>query len=115
VPRRRTPDPLAVLVGARIRALRKEQGLTLEKLAYESELGSKGYLSDIESGRALPTLRTLKVLADHLGLELLDLLTFPGESARQDLVDRSRSASPEQIRRWTEQLPGAKRPGSRRS
>ena len=115
MPRRRTPDPLAVLVGARIRTLRKEQGLTLEKLAYESELGSKGYLSDIESGRALPTLRTLKVLADHLGLELLDLVTFPEGGERSALVDRTRSASAEQIRRCMDQLPAApRRTGSRR-
>jgi len=47
MPRRTTPDPIALAVGARIRQLRREQGLTLEKLAYESDLGSKGYLSDI--------------------------------------------------------------------
>ncbi|QQR42264.1 helix-turn-helix domain-containing protein [Myxococcus xanthus] len=65
--RRRTPDPLAKTVGARIRQLREESGLTMEKLAYESDLGSKGHLSDIEKGLARPPLRTLKVLADHLG------------------------------------------------
>ncbi len=87
----------------------------MEKLAYESELGSKGYLSDIERGLALPSLRTLKVLADHLGLELLDLLTFPDQSARQALVDRSRSASPEQVRRWTDQLSAGRRSAPRRN
>jgi transcriptional regulator with XRE-family HTH domain len=51
-------------VGLRVQQLRKEAGLTIEALAYESELGSKGYLSDIERGLALPTLRTLKILAD---------------------------------------------------
>src|SRR5688572_21707928 len=34
MPRRGTPDPLAQAVGARIRQLRQEAGLTIEKLAY---------------------------------------------------------------------------------
>ena len=48
MPRRREPDPLAQAVGQRIRQLRQEAGLTMEKLAFESELGSKGHLSNIE-------------------------------------------------------------------
>src|SRR5437773_12286253 len=75
VPRRKVADPLARRVGDRIRSLRKAAGLTGEKLAFESELGSKGHLSDIENGLARPTIRTLKVLADRLGVVLLDLVT----------------------------------------
>lgn len=99
MPRRRTPDPLAKTVGARIRQLREESGLTMEKLAYESDLGSKGYLSDIEKGLARPTLRTLKVLADHLGVLPLDLLTFPEDDERQRLVDCIRTMSSAEIKK----------------
>jgi transcriptional regulator with XRE-family HTH domain len=91
VPRRKTPDPLAERIGARIRALRKEAGLTLEKLAYESEVGSKGFLSDVEAGLARPTVETLNAIADRLEVDLLDLVTFPSESERQRLVDRTRA------------------------
>jgi transcriptional regulator with XRE-family HTH domain len=94
MPRRNSPDELALIVGRRIRQLRKEAGLTLEKLAYESELGSKGHLSDIEQGRVRPNIRTLSVLADRLGLLLLDLLTFPEQDERQALIDRTRKLSP---------------------
>jgi len=104
MPRRRTPDPLAQAVGQRIRALREEAGLTLEKLAFESELGSKGHLSDIEKGLTRPTIHTLKVLADRLGVLLLDLVTFPANDDRQKLVDRSRAASSHQLREATRAL-----------
>ena len=66
MPRRSTPDPLAERIGARIRVLRNEAGLTLEKLAYESEVGSKGFLSDVEKGLARPTVETLQAIADRL-------------------------------------------------
>lgn len=91
VPRRSTPDPLAKRIGARIRSLRKEAGLTLEKLAYESDLGSKGFLSDIETGLARPTVETLRAIAERLDVDLLDHVTFPGDSDRQRLVDRTRA------------------------
>jgi transcriptional regulator with XRE-family HTH domain len=76
VPRRATPDPLAKRIGARIRTLRKEAGLTLEKLAYESDVGSKGFLSDVEAGLARPTVETLSTIAERLEVDLLDLVTF---------------------------------------
>lgn len=63
----------------------------MEKLAFESELGSKGHLSNIERGLARPTVQTLQVLADRLGVLLLDLVTFPERDERQRLVDRTRS------------------------
>ena len=45
-----------------VRALREEQGLTLEKLAYGCDF-SKGQLSTIEKGLAVPTAST----APHFG------------------------------------------------
>jgi transcriptional regulator with XRE-family HTH domain len=104
MPRRSVADPLAKAVGRRIRQLRREAGLTLEKLAYEIELGSKGYLSDIEHGLAMPSLATLKVVADRLEIDLLDLLTFPRRNARHRLVDCTRRASKEEILRVAEDL-----------
>jgi transcriptional regulator with XRE-family HTH domain len=99
MPRRRRPDALSAAIGKRIRDLRLEQGLTAEKLAYESDLGSKGYLSDIENGLARPTTTTLKIIADHLGVALLDLLTFPSADDRQQLIDQTRHLSSSEIRR----------------
>ncbi len=99
MPRRKTPDPLAKRIGARIRVLRKEAGLTLEKLAYESEVGSKGFLSDVEKGLARPSVETLQSIADRLEVALLDIVTFPEHDDRQRLVDRTRRLSKGTVRK----------------
>ena len=110
MPRRSTPDPLAERIGARIRELREEQGLTLEKLAYESEVGSKGFLSDVERGLARPTVETLSAIAARLEVKLLDLVTFTDEDERALLVDRTRRLTKGAIRRLLrETAPAAKR------
>ncbi len=109
MPRRRRPDPLAEAVGLRIRQLREEAGITQEKLAYESDLGSKGYLSDIEHGLALPSLARLQVLAERLGLPLLDLVTFPERDDRQALVDRTRALPRGALRKLLREISRARR------
>jgi transcriptional regulator with XRE-family HTH domain len=99
MPRRLKPDPLALAVGQRIRALRVAAKLTLEKLAFESELGSKGHLSSLEKGLVMPTVQTLKVLADRLGVLVLDLVTFPEDDDRSNLIDRTRELTKGSVRR----------------
>ncbi|HLB59898.1 MAG TPA: helix-turn-helix transcriptional regulator [Bdellovibrionota bacterium] len=54
--------------------IRKEKGYTQERLAYESDM-SKGHLSEIESGRKSPTVRTLEKIAETLEVPL-SKLTF---------------------------------------
>ena len=91
MPRRETPDSLSFAVGERIRALRTAGGMTIEQLARESETGSKGHLSNIERGLVGPNIYTLKQVADGLGVEPLDLLTFPKRSVRERLIDLTRN------------------------
>jgi len=105
MPRRSTPDPTARAVGQRIRELRLERRLTAERLAYESELGSKGFLSDIEQGRARPSIGTLQVIADYLEVFLVDLFTFPEHSERERLIDRTRWLTPGAIRKLLREMP----------
>jgi len=59
----------------RLKQLREERGLTLEKLAYENGL-AKGNLSEIEKGKVDPKLSTLGRIAEGLGISLKDLITF---------------------------------------
>lgn len=99
MPRRQTPDPLALRIGQRIRNLRQQAGLSLEKLAYESELGSKGHLSDLERGLTRPTITTLQAVADRLGVALLDLVSFPEDGARERLVEALRAVPDPEIDR----------------
>jgi transcriptional regulator with XRE-family HTH domain len=84
---------LARLLGARIAALRSEIGLTQERLAWEAEIESKGYMSRIESGQRLPSIEVLERIARCLGVEVRDLFIFPDASE----ADRAM----EQIRRGT--------------
>lgn len=104
MPRRDDPDPLSAAIGQRIRTLREARGWNLERVAFESGLASKGHLSDIEHGRVVPTVATLRTLAEHFGVEVLDLVTFPERGGRHQLIDRSREASTEQIARWLAEL-----------
>jgi transcriptional regulator with XRE-family HTH domain len=97
-------------VGQRIRQLREEQGLTLEKLAFESELGSKGHLSNLERGLVMPTVATLKVLADHLGVLVADLVTFPEDGPRQALIEATRTMTAGTIRKLLKEAGGRKKP-----
>jgi len=108
MPRLKRPDPLSLAIGQRIRALREQAGLTIEKLAYESELGSKGHLSSLERGLVRPTVHTLQSLADRLGVALLDLVCFPEQDARQALVDHTRELGPGSIRRLLRDVSPAK-------
>jgi transcriptional regulator with XRE-family HTH domain len=114
MPRRKSPDQDAAFVGRRIRTLREEIGLTLEKLAYESDLGSKGHLSDIEKGLVIPTVKTLKVLADRLGVLPLDLLTNPDSDLRQNLIDRTRGLTNGTLRTLLRQFPTSKNAAANR-
>lgn len=94
--RRQTPDPLASKIGERVRALRQELGLTAEKLAYSCDF-SKGQLSTIEKGLAVPTATTLRTLAEGLEVLPLDLLTFPEDSPREKVVELTRKLSKKEL------------------
>ncbi|GBR77310.1 helix-turn-helix XRE-family transcriptional regulators [Candidatus Termititenax persephonae] len=63
------------LLAHKIKKMRKQRSLTLEKLAYENDI-SKGNLSDIENCRRSPSLATLVKIANGLGCKVRDLLTF---------------------------------------
>jgi transcriptional regulator with XRE-family HTH domain len=99
VPRRHDPHPLALAIGSRVRVLRQQRSLTAERLAYESDLNSKGYLSDIEHGLALPSLETLHKLAEVLEVEIVDLLTTPEDHPRHALIERTRGLDAPMLRR----------------
>jgi transcriptional regulator with XRE-family HTH domain len=88
-------DDLGRLVGERLRAARRERGLSVGGLAEAAGVG-KGSLSEIENGARNPTLSTLYSLAGALSMPLATLLAeqpgttvaSPGIQAR--LVDVSR-------------------------
>lgn len=89
--RRRRP-----LVGARIRALRAERGLTLSQVGATADL-NVGYLSQVETDKASPSLETLAALADALEVPITWLLV---DAAPKPRVVRAGA------RRGQEETPG---------
>ena len=63
------------LLGKRIKELRKEAGLTQEKLAELIDIETTS-LSGIESGRHFPSLPTIEKIANKLNVELKILFDF---------------------------------------
>lgn len=59
-------------LGLRIRSLRKERGLTQIELAYRCNMEPSN-LNRIEAGRTNPTVRSLTLVANGLGLKLINL------------------------------------------
>ncbi len=80
-----------VQVGARIRALRKQRGLTIRALATRCQI-SPNTLSLIENERTSPSIRTLGQLAQGLGENIVTLLA--PESAEQSVFFQKRGERP---------------------
>jgi ribosome-binding protein aMBF1 (putative translation factor) len=68
--------PLANRIGDAIRILRKERRISQEQLAI-SVGTARSYLSRIERGVSVPTLKSLQRIASALGIELTELLIHP--------------------------------------
>jgi len=68
------------LVGINIKRLREEQGMTLRVMAKKLNV-SASFLSQVESGKASPSLSTLKSISDCLSTTIGDLI---GETRKKD-------------------------------
>lgn len=97
MPRRPATRTLARRVGARIRAVRLETDITQEQLAWSCNL-AKAYLSQVESGKRLPSLSALAVIAKRLKVEPADLLMVDLKDHRMRLADSLRRDDDEQSR-----------------
>jgi transcriptional regulator with XRE-family HTH domain len=70
-----------IRVGARIRQLRRQRGVTQGELVRRSGLQAS-YLSKVENGVVLPGLVNLDRIARALGVSLADLVTAPPRKKR---------------------------------
>jgi transcriptional regulator with XRE-family HTH domain len=80
-----TSDTLAAM-GARIRELRSQEGLTLQTLGERTGL-SPSMLSLVERGQTSPSIGTLVVICSALGIHMSDLLATQDQSG--GLVSRA--------------------------
>jgi transcriptional regulator with XRE-family HTH domain len=60
-------------VGSKVRALRKKRGWSQDVFADRSGL-HRAHVGSIERGESNVTLQTLKILADTLGVRIVDLV-----------------------------------------
>ena len=63
-------------VGDEVRLARAKRGLSQEKLAEKSGISTQ-HLGFIEQGRREPQLKTLRKIADALGVRVKDLGNYP--------------------------------------
>ena len=64
---------MVATLGATLRRIRKSVGITLDAAARQADV-TKGYLSKVETGQALPSTQVLVRLADVFGVPISDLL-----------------------------------------
>lgn len=88
-------DEFLTRVGARIRALRQEQGLTVQQLAVRAGI-SRRSMTQIEHGQANPSLVTVTRIARQLGTESTELLAEGPTSTPIQVTDAA-----DQVLVWT--------------
>jgi len=91
------------VIGQRIRQLREQADLGLEELAHAADF-SKGHLSNLERGYVMPTVATLRVLADALEVLVADLVIDPEGSDRERVINLTRSVPKGTIKRLAKDL-----------
>ena len=77
---------IKVLIGSRIKELRKTRGLSQERLSERAEI-TPNYLSRVERGTENPTLDTLIKLTDALGVEMWEVFDFGHITSRKNLKE----------------------------
>lgn len=94
------------LLGKRLASIRKEQKITQERLAEMTDLANN-YISNIETGRSIPSLETLVKLCESLKITPNDLLlgtvqTAEDYQAHETLADYAKCTARE--RRMVQQF-----------
>lgn len=76
-----------------LKRIREAKGLTQSRLSEKSGV-AQSFISDVEAGRAEPTLRTLRRLADALGISVAQLIANGGDELNDNAADgRERRAA----------------------
>jgi len=79
-----------ILLGKRIRMLRRINDLSQEQLAEKAKMSGK-YVGEIERGQANITIEILEKISTALDVELSDLFDFEHEISRQELIPQINS------------------------
>ena len=95
-------DNVRVLVGERIRNLRKERGWSQEELGEKADLHHT-YVGAVERGEKNASIDTLDKIADALGIEMVDLFTLTKgqmnvDKLRAYIIEEVKESSPELLK-----------------
>jgi transcriptional regulator with XRE-family HTH domain len=112
----RRDDVLALRVGSRINAARRDRGLTQAELAEEVGIDARS-LQRIEGGRTTPSLKRLFAIADVLRVSpgaLLDDVAVPRKRARNTAAARDAPRTTDEpnaslLRVWARLAPARRR------
>ena len=92
---------LKKMIGSRIQKIRKQKGLTQDRLAEDINISSK-YLSSIERGKENPTLNTIIQLSESLDVDLDKIFELvhldDPEISRKRIISLIDKAEPEQLK-----------------
>ena len=83
-----TNDNFAILLGKRIRELRKAKGISQLDLAFDMDM-SMNTISYIELGKISPKIDTLQKIAEKLDISMVELFEF-SEIQAQDKITRKK-------------------------
>ena len=97
MPRRAASGALARSLGNRIRMLREAKSITQETLAWDCGF-AKGFLSQVEAGKCVPSLAALAVLAKRLGVDPIELLATDPRKPLHQLVQSVRAGDVDAVR-----------------
>lgn len=84
--------PTDELIGKRIQEIRIRRGITQEQLADRIHI-SKSSISEWEACKRVPQMKTLRKIAEALGVDVWEIIGFndvsidPVQQAREDLAD----------------------------
>jgi len=95
-------DNIRVLVGERIRNLRKERGWSQEELGEKADLHHT-YVGAVERGEKNASIDTLDKIADALGIEMVDLFTLAKgkinvDKLRAYIIEEVKESSPAMLK-----------------
>ena len=95
-------DNVRVLVGERIRNLRKERGWSQEELGEKADLHHT-YVGAVERGEKNASIDTLDKIADARGIEMVDLFTLAKgkinvDKLRAYIIEEVKESSPAMLK-----------------
>lgn len=82
-------EDVFIQISNRIRQCRREQGITLQELANRAEV-SKGFISQIENSRTIPSLMVLVEIIKALDIDLNSFFKDIGVKARSPILIKRR-------------------------